>query len=339
MQLIINTISLCLIISLGIMIVQSPCPPCAKDQSAFPTGEAPVSPTDQRTKIYITYDNSLMEGSMFTGKKLIQKFDKALNGDKNCRPSNQCIQGALQQWNDYKPSLNQTSMIPYFLIADDPNKEEAYFAPIVIHRMKPGEWEKQDSVLANVCAYTQNELRIINFGNPPVYAGGDIWLPYESINWDVESLSGLLAHEIGHTLGLTNSDNIPNCNSVMSKTANIHGNPPCLYAGVVTNNDRERVTQHTVNRIQCTANIAEIRLGQNIPPSTPGPTPTPTQCFTEVRSFESRSIDYSNCEGACDLREGATPIRIDYYQRELTTCNGVVTKDETIYLGWTCTCQ
>ena len=317
-------LSVCLVMSLiTILVAQQPnlCPPCWKDKRPFSSDAPKVSSQDQRIRVDIRLGQNMKEGSIFTGQKVIPKYDLAINGQKNCRPGDPCVRGAVQQWNEIDPNLAETNLTPYYLSAEDPNrKQETIVAPIVIHRLGPGEWQQQIKERRDVCAYMLNVPRFMLFGKP-FWGGGEIYLPYESINWSAETIACNIAHELGHTLGLADVK-ATQCFSIMNESdSSITDNPPCLCFENVTDRDRENVTKHFQDKeANCNKEVGSDAGIAN--PKNVGPQPTPTPppgCSNTVYEYRNEYIDPSCAGDDENLGE-----RVDIYRVTETYCNGAL---------------
>jgi len=220
---------------------QAQCNKCYKLQVPIPGVNGVVSSSDGRRIVNVRIDQSW--GTPTTNANIWN----GINGCTGCTGPN-----ALQLWNDVLSPY-------YFRLAQDPTQAN-HATDIVIRKGNPSNASIFAPVSTNDCAATV-------WAN---VAGSvrEITLPPESVNWSAETIACIVAHEIGHGIGLVDVYNNA-CVSIMNQEKAGKGCTEC-QTKTVQQKDVDRANQQAADP---TNNCTVGDTSGNI---VPVPTPTPT---------------------------------------------------------------
>lgn len=260
------------------------CPECNKNVRPMP-GSGAASDGSGRREITVRVGPNL-ESPPGSGNTNANVWN-ALQGCAQCSAP-----GALSQWNNardqwnnstgYHLKLNQTTGSPDITIVLVPS-----------NLLPPG----------SPAASGQARDAKGNF----IPGKRIILLTNEILNWSQEDLAAVLAHEIGHLLGLADKYGTTGCATILNQGNRVNGRP---LTKRVQPNDVEMVNKqfNEATRHQCThTRTTSMTFGAG---PTPTPTPTPVSCIDNDQdglcapqdcndnSFWSR-IDFDG-DGYCD---------------------------------------
>ena len=218
------------------------CPECAKNIGVMP-GSGPAPDGSGRRKITVL----LFSPSGSTNTALWN----AVNGCNGC-----ATPGAIDQWNNTTDAnQNKTG---YFL-QNDQNVSRNN-ADIVIVLVGPNQLKRGTD------AGSGNQT---DAAGRPIPGKRVIALDPKVLNYPPERLAALLAHEIGHQLGLADDYSSKGCVTIVKQVTD--KNHPRVQAA-----DVAIVNKHMNNRDTCTSN--QLQPMPNGGDPTPTPTPTPAGC-------------------------------------------------------------
>lgn len=164
--------------------------------------------------------------------------------------------GALSQWNNAKDSSNNSTGYHFKL---DQTAQE----PDIIIKLKTD--------LPEFAPAASGQARDSKGNWIP--GKREIFLSPEILNWSQEDLAAVLAHEIGHALGLADKYGNTGCQTILNQGNSTNGRP---LTKRVQPNDVQMVNKHFADRLQCSRNRrTSMSFGTSV---TPTPTPTPTEC-------------------------------------------------------------
>lgn len=290
------------------------CPRCVTDKTPM-VGHGGAPDGTARRIIGSKSIRACIDRVMAYSARLPEVLRQALNGSSDLQP------GAISMWND--PAPGQIEVGSYWLKYNHNPKIIGQRPDIIIKQAPPGMLKK------NECAVTAVP-RVVDTGE--IEPGGIIYLPESALSQSPEDLQCTIAHELGHTMGLDHPKNEKMCTGSIMKKAGVG----CVCNGrVVTDDDRKAALDQTYQKTICEGPLTYRNDGGGVPDPAPGP--TPTNCYIDSHTIETRNADYSNCAEACNPY--SSPVRVNLVQENKTYCGVVLVKDEFVDLGWYCTCQ
>jgi hypothetical protein len=332
------TIALCFLASIFTYIIYAEripgCPRCYKDVKTIP-GHGQKSATDNRTVLWVKVDESWFQNDpQNPGKKMMNpKLANALQGHGICPPGTTrggaaCREGAIMLWNTRTSEAPNQG--PYFLqIKQDykPGEEP----DMLITRVQDWDYEKKGG-----CAgYTYEEKRIPG-SNPPRYEysmKGVLELPATAVDWTEKDMEAIIAHEMGHGQGLSNTPSSPCQRSTMREITTRTGNV-CSHPSSVWDTDKSAVAAHKSNFAQnCEDTLRRVPRASG---GGPAPTPTPPTCHTDNQTYETRYEDETCFNEGCG---DANFYRVEVFRITRRICDGVVVEQTVQFIGSYCTCS
>src|SRR5215216_1683471 len=226
------------------------CPECSKTIGMMP-GSGPAPDGSGRRKITVLIHSSLNSS---TGQTNTAVWN-AVNGCSGCSTP-----GAIDQWNNTTDANTNTT--GYFLQNNQNLMSNPGDADIIIALAPPGVLKAgTDAGSGNI----KDASGKINPGKRIIL------LDPKVVNYPPERLAALIAHEIGHHLGLADDYSKTGCVTIVKQVTD--KNHPRVQAA-----DIAIVNKHMNNRETCTSNQQAPMPNGGTPTPTPTATPTPAEC-------------------------------------------------------------
>lgn len=274
------------------------CPACATNVIPF-AGHGPASGTDPRRVVNVRIDET------WGANTPTNIWNATCAGQPGIGCAGATGPSALGMWNSVGTY--------YFFQLNQDDRTQQTQTDILITR--DATWPAN---MSDACAYTVTPGENPRTGQAPWITRRVIHLPPGSENWSQQQLACVIAHEMGHTMGLTDIYAINGCNqnSIMNQNNGGDCSQGCNRTQI-TSDDVQAANQNAADRTKCNVvGVPVQRLDGGGPVTDPEPyhyNPTCYYVYESADYYRRCECAESGCQCASGYYTGLKYLGTEYY--------------------------